>query len=147
LLSGVIGLAQEDDGIIYTPVTREEEGIGILAGASLGGRRPAILMQNSGLGNCLNAICSLANYYALPLLLVVSHRGTDGERIEAQRPMGEATTGLVRAANVPFHVISRAGEINTIDRVLVQHWSGACPRALLFPLSYWNSDVDCTGTE
>ena len=58
LLAKLISLIETDPGIIYTPVSREEEGIGIMAGAFLAGKRPAILMQNSGLGNCINAICS-----------------------------------------------------------------------------------------
>ncbi len=99
-LDGVITLIQNDSEVIYTPVTREEEGLGILAGAFLAGKRPAILMQNSGIGNCINAICSLLNYYNIPIVLIVSHRGTKGEKIEAQKPMGKVTKSLLEAVDV-----------------------------------------------
>ena len=146
LLDGVIQLAMSDNHIVYTPVTREEEGVGVLAGASLGGRHPALFMQNSGLGNCLNAICSLVNYYGLPLLLIISHRGTEGETIDAERPMGASTTDLLRAAHVPFHEISRVEELNVLDRSLPRHWEGERPLALLFPFSFWKQDFTSHGT-
>ena len=56
-------------------VTREEEGVGLLAGAWLGGKRGGILMQNSGLGNCANALASLCAASLIPIVLVISHRG------------------------------------------------------------------------
>ena len=58
-LSKLLNMIDEDDEIIHIPVTREEEGIGICAGAYLGGKKTAILMQNSGLGNSINALKSL----------------------------------------------------------------------------------------
>ena len=58
-----------DDGPIrHVPVTREEEGVGIAAGAALAGGKPLLLMQNSGLGNCVNALASLTGLYELPLV-------------------------------------------------------------------------------
>ena len=58
-LSKILEMIDKDEDIIHIPVTREEEGIGICAGAYLGGKKPAILMQNSGLGNSINALKSL----------------------------------------------------------------------------------------
>ena len=60
-----------DPAITHVPVTREEEAIGICAGAFMGGKRPALLMQNSGLGNCINALVSLDVLYDIPLLLIM----------------------------------------------------------------------------
>src|SRR5664279_4466425 len=68
-----------DRDIIHVPVTREEEGFGICAGAYLGGKKPTILMQNSGLGNSVNVLASLYKLYQLPILMIISHRGTEGE--------------------------------------------------------------------
>ena len=74
LLGGVMKLI--DDGPIrQVPVTREEEGVGIAAGAALAGGKPLLLMQNSGLGNCVNALSSFTGLYELPLFLLMSHRG------------------------------------------------------------------------
>ena len=73
-LSKLLNMIDEDDEIIHIPVTREEEGIGICAGAYLGGKKPAILMQNSGFGNSVNALKSLTELYEMPLLMIMSHR-------------------------------------------------------------------------
>ena len=69
-------------------VTREEEAVGICAGAYLTGKRPAIIMQNSGLGNSVNAFKSLIELYGIPLPLIISQRGHDKEWISGQIPMG-----------------------------------------------------------
>ena len=80
-LSKLLEMVDEDEEIMHIPVTREEEGIGICAGAYMGGRKPAILMQNSGLGNSINALKSLMELYKFPLVIIISHRGTEGETI------------------------------------------------------------------
>jgi len=91
-------------GIKHVTVTREEEGVGVAAGAYLGGKRPVILMQNSGLGNCLNALLSLNKTFGIPLLMLVAQRGWRKEKIVAQIPMGEATIPILKAACIPFYV-------------------------------------------
>ncbi len=67
-------------------VTREEDGVGICAGAYLAGKKPVISIQSSGLGNMMNAIMSLTDCYKLPLVVLASWRGVDDEKIEAQKP-------------------------------------------------------------
>jgi sulfopyruvate decarboxylase subunit alpha len=101
-LSKILDMLDEDDEITHIPVTREEEGIGICAGAYLGGKKTAILMQNSGLGNSINALKSLTELYNFPLLMIMSHRGTDGENIVGQVPMGQSTPRLLEAMNFKF---------------------------------------------
>ena len=101
-LSKLLNMIDEDEEIIHVPVTREEEGIGICAGAYLGGKKPAILMQNSGLGNSINALKSLTELYKFPLLMIMSHRGTEGENICGQVPMGESTPRILEAMDFKF---------------------------------------------
>ena len=101
-LSKLLEMIVVDQEIIHIPVTREEEGIGICAGAYMGGRKTAILMQNSGLGNSINALKSLMELYEFPLVIIVSHRGTDGETISGQIPMGESTPKLLNAMDFNF---------------------------------------------
>jgi len=81
-------------------VTREEEGVGLLSGAWLGGRRGALLMQNSGLGNSVNALASLNVASQIPIVLVVSHRGDLGEFNPAQVPMGQAAGPILDALGI-----------------------------------------------
>src|SRR5262249_33467901 len=80
-----------------TVLTTEEEGIGILAGAWLGGERGVLLMQSSGVGNCINAL-SLAKVCSFPLLIIVTMRGEWGELNPLQIPMGEITADALRLA-------------------------------------------------
>ena len=101
-LTRLLNIIDEDPDITHIPVTREEEGIGICAGAYLGGMRPAILMQNSGLGNSINALKSLIELYEIPLLMIMSHRGTEGESICGQVPMGESTPRILEAMDFRF---------------------------------------------
>lgn len=137
LLSNLIALVEQDTEIIYTPVTREEEGLGILAGAYLGGKRPVIAMQNSGLGNSMNVICSLLNYYRIPVVFIISHRGTAGEKIDAQKPMGEATKGLLEAANLPYYEISSADMLPLMKGGIQEAYRQQRSVAFLFPISFW----------
>ncbi len=138
LLDGLISLIEQDKEIIYTPVTREEEGIGILAGASLAGKRPAILMQNSGLGNSINAVCSLINYYGLPVVFIISHRGTEGEIIDAQRPMGSVTKKLLETAGIPYHEIKSPNSLHLLDKSIENGFDNNQSIAFLFPHSFWS---------
>ena len=101
-LSKLLVMIDEDPEITHIPVTREEEGIGICAGAYLGGKKTAILMQNSGLGNSINALKSLMELYEFPLIMIMSHRGTEGENICGQVTMGESTPRILEAMNFNF---------------------------------------------
>ncbi|MBZ5560124.1 MAG: sulfopyruvate decarboxylase subunit alpha [Acidobacteriia bacterium] len=117
--------------------TREEEAFGIAAGLYLGGRRPTVMCQSSGIGNSLNAITSLLVPYEIPLLMIVSWRGDDGEWNAAQRPMGQAVRSIFDAISVAHATIaSPTAAQETVQRVgetaFRTHTLGACllPRAL-----------------
>lgn len=85
-----------DDTITTNVVTTEEEGIAIATGAWLGGVRSAILMQSSGVGNCIN-MASLPVIARVPLLILVTMRGEWAEFNPWQHPMGQATEASLRA--------------------------------------------------
>lgn len=99
-LSSILRLLEQDGRVPLTLATREEEGMGIAAGLYLGGVRPAVLMQSSGLGNSLNALSSLLIPYQIPLLLLISLRGGLGEWNIAQVPMGRALRPILDALGV-----------------------------------------------
>ena len=90
--------------------TREEEAFGIAAGLYLGGRRPTVMLQSSGLGNSLNAITSLLLPYQIPVLMVVSMRGDSGDWNAAQMPLGRAVSGIFESIGVPHTTVERAGD-------------------------------------
>lgn len=137
LLDELIRLVETDPGFDHVPATREEEGIGICVGAYLAGRTPAIVMQNSGLGNSINAIASLANFYQIPVVILISHRGTEGEKIGAQVPMGEATTKLLDAAGIEYKTLENAEEVEGIRDVIKRSKRSCKPTAVLLPFSFW----------
>src|SRR5512137_2450276 len=100
-LQELLTLVHADAEMVHLPVTREEEGVGVCAGAWMAGKRPALLMQNSGLGNSINALASLDMLYGIPLLMIISHRGGRGEPIIGQVPMGRLTVPLLQAMEIP----------------------------------------------
>ncbi|MCS4541307.1 MAG: sulfopyruvate decarboxylase subunit alpha [Euryarchaeota archaeon] len=132
LLEEVIRAIDSERTFKHVRVTREEEGVGISAGAYLGGKKPAILMQNSGLGNSINAFASLINFYRIPLLLLISHRGVLGEEVAAQIPMGLATPKLLQVLGIPFFEPFSAEEISkTIKKAQAVAESNQKPFAIL----------------
>jgi sulfopyruvate decarboxylase alpha subunit len=107
IVSQVLDHLWEDRDCTVVTATREEEALGILTGAWLGGRRGALLMQNSGLGNCINTLGSLNVAAQLPVVLVISHRGDLGEFNPAQVPVGQATERILDALGIR-HVMARS---------------------------------------
>lgn len=93
----------------YVAETREDAALGLAAGAALAGRRPLVLMQNSGFGVSLNAIGSLQDIYALPCLLVVTWRGYQGNDAPEHLVMGEAMPAILDAMRIPWREISATG--------------------------------------
>jgi sulfopyruvate decarboxylase subunit alpha len=88
--------------------TREEEAFGIAAGLYLGGAKPTVMLQSSGLCNSLNALTSLLLPYQIPALVVVSMRGDAGEWNAAQVPMGRAVRSIFDAIGVPHSTVDTA---------------------------------------
>jgi len=103
----LIELCHADKGMKTVPLTTEEEGIGLAAGAWLGGERAALLMQSSGVGNCGNAL-TLASNCGFPLLMIVTMRGEWGEFNPWQIPMGQATPDALRLGGVRVLRLERA---------------------------------------
>jgi sulfopyruvate decarboxylase subunit alpha len=102
IVSQVLEHLWPDETCKVVTVTREEEGVGLLSGAFMAGQRGALLMQNSGLGNCVNALASLNQAAQIPLIMVISHRGDVGEFNVAQVPMGQATEQILEALDVRY---------------------------------------------
>ena len=109
----LIELCHADREMAAVPLTTEEEGIGLAAGAWLGGERAALLMQSSGVGNCVNAL-TLASNCGFPLLMLVTMRGETGERNPWQIPMGQATPEALRLAGVRTLRLERAEEASAV---------------------------------
>lgn len=98
----LIQLADHDPEMILVRLAKEEEGVGISAGAHLAGVKSAMLMQNHGFLASINGIVSFAHLYKIPLLMLVSFRGTFGERDPWQTQGGNVTEPLLRAMGIPY---------------------------------------------
>jgi sulfopyruvate decarboxylase subunit alpha len=96
----LIRLADDDPGMILVRLAKEEEGVGVSAGAHLAGRRSAMLMQNHGLLQSVNGIVSLALLYKIPLLMLVSDRGHLGEPDPWQTQGGLVTRPVLDALGI-----------------------------------------------
>lgn len=101
---------------LHVPLTREEEGVGIAAGAALAGERPAMLVQSSGIGNMINALASLTMLYELPLFILISWRGFYKEAIAAQKPMGMYVPKLLEALGIEFLEIKERHDMQKIEQ-------------------------------
>lgn len=95
------------EGVPRRSLTREEECVAYASGQRMGGGRPVVLMQSSGIGNCLNALGTLAVPYRLGIPLVISMRGTLGETNPSQIPSGRAATAWLGALGIQCFSLAR----------------------------------------
>src|SRR3954466_4220568 len=98
----LIRMADEDPEMIMVRLAKEEEGVGVSAGAHFAGVPSAMLMQNHGFLASINGIVSFAHLYHIPLLMLISFRGSFGERDPWQTQGGSITEPLLRALSIPF---------------------------------------------
>jgi phosphonopyruvate decarboxylase len=113
----------------YVAAVREDSAVGLAAGAWLGGRRPVVLMQNSGLGTSLNALASLSLMYGFPALLLVTWRGFGGKDAPEHILMGEISPRLLELMGVPHRILAA----DSLDRDLA--WARAEMEARMQPIA------------
>ena len=102
----LVGMADDDPEVTLVRLNKEEEGVGISAGAHLAGRKSAMLMQNHGLLTSINGIVSLAQLYRIPLLMLISYRGEMGERDPWQTEGGLVTERVLDALGIMYRKMS-----------------------------------------
>ena len=105
----VINYLLADPDIPYIPATREDEALGIATGAYLAGKKPVVLMQNSGLGNSIGALTSLDLLYKIPILLLISWRGYQGKDAPEHLIMGKTTIKLLEDIGVSTMILAKEG--------------------------------------
>lgn len=109
----LIRLCEADPDMRVVRLTTEEEGVSLLAGAWLGGQRGVLLMQSSGVGNCINML-SLPLAADFPLLMLITMRGDNGEFNPAQVPMGSNVQAVLEAIDVIVRRADRADEVEAV---------------------------------
>ncbi|MBX9810352.1 MAG: phosphonopyruvate decarboxylase [Burkholderiales bacterium] len=106
----LIKLCHADKNMKTVSLTTEEEGVAMLYGAWAGGQHGALLMQSSGVGNCINML-SMAQECRIPLLMLVTMRGQWGEFNPWQVPMGQSTAAALESAGVIVHPVDDAARV------------------------------------
>ncbi len=128
----LIRLAEEDPATTLIRLAKEEEGVGVSAGAHLAGARSAMLMQNHGFLAAVNGIVSLAQLYRIPLLMLISDRGSFGERDPWQTEGGGVTVPLLDALRVPYDRLDDPAQVRRrIEKAQTLAESALRPVALL----------------
>jgi sulfopyruvate decarboxylase TPP-binding subunit len=112
-LARLISLCQEDNEIVDVVLTSEAEGAGLALGAALGGQRTVLMMQSSGVGNCINTFSLLRNC-AVPCVVLVTMRGEFADFNPWQVPMGSITEPTLKLCGFLTHRVEREEDVEEI---------------------------------
>jgi sulfopyruvate decarboxylase subunit alpha len=128
----LIRMAEDDPAMTLVRLAKEEEGVGISAGAHLAGVKSAMLMQNHGFLASVNGIVSCAQLYRIPLLMLISHRGEFGERDPWQTEGGGVTEHVLDALRIPHTQLDSPDQVGRrIAKAQTLAHSASRPVALL----------------
>ena len=126
----LINLLYKDKDIVHVPVGREEEGVGVCTGAYLGGRHPALLMQNGGLMNSCNGLTTTALQFGIPILLLVYYAGDIGDN--AFHTLGLLTEPVLHGLGIKAYVMRDPAQVKEqIKGAVIVAESSKRPVALL----------------
>lgn len=138
-LAGVIELLEESPRVHHVPCNKEDEGMGICAGAYMGGLMPCIIMQNTALGVVVNALATLIQFYHVPLPMLISYRGEPGEKVACQVEMALHTKAILNQLHVPNYHFSHCGQVGELDGILAHARMCRKPVAILADARFWGS--------
>jgi len=131
LAKSLIATLEERGG--YVPETREDAAVGLAAGAYLAGKQPTVIMQNSGLGVCVNALASLSLMYNFPCLLLITWRGYQGKDAPEHLVMGDISPTLLSTLKIPHQILNVDTVKESIDWASETLKQTSKPVALLLP--------------
>ena len=136
-LAGVIAGIEASDDIFHIPSNKEDEGMGLCAGAYMGGKRAAIIMQNTAIGVTINTLATLIQFYRIPLPMLISYRGEVGEPVACQVEMALHTKALLAQLHIPTYHFHRADDVRELDGILKHCFMSKKPVAILTDASFW----------
>ncbi len=136
-LAGVIDAIDASSTIQHVPSNKEDEGMGLCAGAFMGGKRSAIIMQNTAIGVTINTLATLTQFYRLPLPMLISYRGELGEPVACQVEMAVHTKALLAQLNVPTYHFHKEDDVEEFDKILKYTFMCNKPVAILTDASFW----------
>ncbi len=103
IIGNLITTLTNRNDVTYIPAVREYAAVGVASGAYMAGKVPVVLMQNSGLGQCLNTLTSLNLIYKLPFLLIATWRGFEGKDAPEHLVMGRTCNKILDTIGIPHH--------------------------------------------
>ena len=136
-LAEVIDEIDTAKSIYHIPSNKEDEGMGLCAGAYMGGKRSAIIMQNTAIGLTINTLVTLIQYYNFPLPMLISYRGEVGEPVACQVEMAVHTKALLRQLNIPTYHFHNPDDVHELDGILKYSFMCKKPVAILTDASFW----------
>lgn len=136
-LGGVIDKIDACESIYHIPSNKEDEGMGICAGAFMGGKRSAIIMQNTAIGVTINTLATLTQYYRMPLPMLISYRGELGEPVACQVEMAVHTKALLKQMNIPTYHFHKQDDVEEFDAILKYTFMCNKPVAVLTDATFW----------
>lgn len=136
-LAGVIAELETRADIHHVPANKEDEGMGLCAGAYLGGKRGAIIMQNTALGVTLNTLATLIQFYRMPLPMLISYRGELGEPVACQVEMAVHTKALLAQFHIPTYHFHKREDAAELDAILKYTFMCNKPVAILTDAGFW----------
>ncbi len=120
---------------------REEGGAGIAAGLFMAGRKPAMVIQSTGIGNSLNVLSSLQKTYDMPLPILASWRGVYKENIPAQVHWGKSLPGVLDNMGIPYIVVEKPGELPAVKSAIFTAYEENTPYIVLFSPKVWEGST------
>jgi sulfopyruvate decarboxylase subunit alpha len=136
-LAGVIDEIDAREDIHHIPSNKEDEGMGLCAGAFMGGKRPAIIMQNTAIGVTINTLATLTQYYRMPLPMLISYRGELGEPVACQVEMAVHTKALLAQLHIPTYHFHHRDDVEELDKIIKYTFMCNKPVAILTDASFW----------
>jgi sulfopyruvate decarboxylase subunit alpha len=115
-LAQLLRIVEEDTDFQHVPLCREEEGIGICAGAYLGGKKPAMVMMNAGFLLSANALATVCIHPGIPLLMLIGHSGGVGEENPGHATVGSLTEPVLQAMHIVYEKVGRFDDIRPTIR-------------------------------
>ena len=131
-LQPILQTVQDDPDLIHVPVCREEEGLGICAGAYLGGKRPAMVLMNTGFLLSCNILTTMHYHMQIPVLMLIGYSGGMGEPYPAHGSLAKTTEPVLRALDISYTLVGRVEEMkDAIKYAQIQARSSRQPAAIL----------------
>ena len=141
-LAGVIDEVEARPEIHHVPSNKEDEGMGLCAGAWMGGKKPAIIMQNTAIGVTINTLATLTQFYRMPLPMLISYRGELREPVACQVEMAVHTKALLAQLNIPTYHFHHQQDVEELDAILKYTFMCNKPVAILTDANFWGGYGD-----